>query len=238
MEILFWLSLLFVCYVYFGYPLLLASARRVLRRPINKKYWEPAVSIVIAAYNERESLGKKIQNCLSLDYPKQKLQIIISLDGSTDSSEFLLRTFVSQGVTVVQSRSHHGKAAALNRAMRHATGEIIVFADVRQTFHPAAIRELAAKMQEKKVTLVDLETPTRGKAELFDALREFLAEPPSAGEYPALALKLNMTEGSLRVAVHRLRQRYRALLREEIAQTVEKPAAVDDEIQQLFAALS
>src|SRR4029453_8528677 len=106
MEILFWFSFLFVCYVYFGYPTLLAFARRVMRRPISKKYWEPPVSIVIAAYNERERLEKKIQNCLSLDYPREKVQIIVSLDGSTDGSEFLLRGFASHGVTVVRSRPH------------------------------------------------------------------------------------------------------------------------------------
>src|SRR5262245_58508044 len=104
MELLFWFSFAFVFYIYVGYPLLLVFARRVLRRPINKRYWEPAVSVVIAAYNERDRLAKKIQNCLSLDYPKEKLQIIISLDGSTDGSELLLRRFVSQGVRAVQSR--------------------------------------------------------------------------------------------------------------------------------------
>src|SRR5262245_579740 len=165
MEILFWLSLAFVCYVYLGYPLLLVFARRVRRRPINKRYWEPAVSIVIAAYNERERLAKKIQNCLSLDYPKEKLQIIISLDGSTDGSKFLLRRFVSQGVTVIQSRSHLGKASALNRAMRHATGEIIVFADVRQTFHPAAIRELTANFSDECVGAVSGELILRDEAQ-------------------------------------------------------------------------
>src|SRR3954470_14465832 len=137
METLFWLSFLFICYVYFGYPVLLALARQVMSRRIRKQYWEPPVSIVIAAYNERERLEKKIQNCLSLDYPKDKLQIIVSLDGSTDGSEFLVRGFASQGVTVVKSRSHRGKAAALNSAMAHATGDVVVFGDVRQTFHPA-----------------------------------------------------------------------------------------------------
>ena len=151
METLFWLSLLFICYVYFGYPSLLALARRVTSRPVHKAYCEPSVSIVIAAYNERDRLGKKIQNCLSLDYPKEQLQIIVSLDGSTDGSEFLLRTFASQGVTVVRSRSHRGKPSALNAAMRHATGEIVVFADVRQTFHPAVIRELTANFADDRV---------------------------------------------------------------------------------------
>src|SRR5262245_30826334 len=151
METVFWLSFIFICYVYFGYPSLLALARRVTSRPVHKKYWEPPVSIVIAAYNERDRLEKKIQNCLSLDYPKEKLQIIVSLDGSTDGSEFLLRAFASHGVTVVRSRSHRGKPAALNAAMRHATGEIVLFADVRQTFHTAAIHELTANFADDRV---------------------------------------------------------------------------------------
>jgi poly-beta-1,6-N-acetyl-D-glucosamine synthase len=154
METLFWLSFLFICYVYFGYPSLLALMRRVMSRPIKKAYLEPRVSIVIAAYNERERLEKKIQNCLSLDYPREKLQIIISLDGSTDGSEFLLRGFASQGITVVRSRSHRGKPSALNAAMLRATGEIVVFADVRQTFHPAAIRELVANFADERVGAV------------------------------------------------------------------------------------
>ena len=165
MEILFWLSLLFICYVYFGYPCLLALARRVISRPIHKKDWEPPVSIVIAAYNERERLEKKIQNCLSLDYPKEKLQIIISLDGSTDGSEFLLQAFVPQGITVVRSKSHHGKPSALNGAMRHATGDIVLFADVRQTFHPAAIRELAANFADERVGAVSGELILRDETQ-------------------------------------------------------------------------
>jgi cellulose synthase/poly-beta-1,6-N-acetylglucosamine synthase-like glycosyltransferase len=151
METLFWISLLFIAYVYFGYPFLLGVARRVMSRPVHKKYWEPSVSIVIAAHNERNRLEKKIQNCLALDHPKEKLQIIVSLDGSNDGSEFLLRAFASQGVTVVRSRSHRGKASALNAAMRHATGEIVVFADVRQRFHHAVIRELTANFSDDRV---------------------------------------------------------------------------------------
>jgi cellulose synthase/poly-beta-1,6-N-acetylglucosamine synthase-like glycosyltransferase len=124
----------------------------VTTRPIHKQYWEPPVSIVIAAHNERERLEKKIQNCLSLDYPKDKLQIIVSLDGLSPGSESFL--VPHRGVIVVQSRSHRGKASALNRAMRHATGEIIVFADVRQTFHRAAVRELTANFADSRVGAV------------------------------------------------------------------------------------
>jgi poly-beta-1,6-N-acetyl-D-glucosamine synthase len=154
MEILFWFSFTFVFYVYLGYPFLLALARRLRPRPIDKMYCEPAVSIVIAAHNERERLVKKVQNCLSLDYPREKLQIIVSLDGSNDGSEFLVRRFLSRGIALVHSRSHRGKPSALNNAMRRATGDIVVFADVRQTFHPAAIRELVANFSDERVGAV------------------------------------------------------------------------------------
>lgn len=154
MELLFWLSFILVFYVYLGYPFLLALARRLTIRPVDKVYWEPPVSIVIAAHNERDRIERKVRNCLSMDYPKQKLQIIVSLDGSTDGSEFLLRKFLSRGVVLIHSRAHRGKASALNNAMRRATGDIVVFADVRQTFDSAAIRELVANFADKHVGAV------------------------------------------------------------------------------------
>jgi cellulose synthase/poly-beta-1,6-N-acetylglucosamine synthase-like glycosyltransferase len=154
MELLFWLSFILVFYVYLGYPSLLALARRLTIRPVDKVYWEPPVSIVIAAHNERDRVEKKVRNCLSMDYPRQKLQIIVSLDGSNDGSEFLLRKFLSQGVVLIHSRAHRGKASALNNAMRRATGDIVVFADVRQTFDSAAIRELVANFADKHVGAV------------------------------------------------------------------------------------
>jgi cellulose synthase/poly-beta-1,6-N-acetylglucosamine synthase-like glycosyltransferase len=154
MQTLFWLSFAIVFYVYFGYPALLMVWRRMAARPVKKKYWEPAVSIVIAAHNERQRIEAKLANCFSLDYPKRKLQIIVSLDGPTDGSEFIVWKYVPRGVEMVHSKLHAGKAAALNRALRRATGEIVVFADVRQTFSRNAIRELTANFADKTVGAV------------------------------------------------------------------------------------
>lgn len=98
-------------------------------------------------------------------------------------------------------------------------------------------RRWAMTLMESALERLRSEAAAAGKTHLFSALSEFLAEPPAQGDYPPLAEKLNLTESALRVAVHRMRQRYRALLRDEIAQTVESPGAVDDEIRQLFAAL-
>jgi cellulose synthase/poly-beta-1,6-N-acetylglucosamine synthase-like glycosyltransferase len=121
---------------------------------VKKEYWEPAVTLVIAAHNERQRIEAKLKNCFLLDYPKPKLQIIVSLDGPTDGSEFLVWKYAQQGVEMVYSRQHSGKAVALNRALRRAKGEIVVFADVRQAFDRSAIRELVANFADKDVGAV------------------------------------------------------------------------------------
>src|SRR5262249_41246903 len=144
----------FVVYVYFGYPALLVLWRKLAARPVRKQYCEPAVSIVIAAYNERDRIEQKLNNCLALDYPKRKLQIIVSLDGPTDGTELTVWKYARRSVELVHSKQHLGKAAALNRAMRRAAGEIVVFADVRQMFDRKAVRELVANFADDTVGAV------------------------------------------------------------------------------------
>ena len=151
MEIVFWLSFVFVFYVYVGYPAILVACRKLVARPHRKAYYEPSVSIVIAAHNEIERIEKKLANCFALAYPKRKLQIIVSLDGPTDGTECAVWKYAAQGVEIVHSKEHRGKASALNRAMRRATGEIVVFADVRQTFDDRAVLELTANFADEEV---------------------------------------------------------------------------------------
>ncbi len=153
-EVLFWLSLALVLYVYAGYPAMLVLLRHVAKRPVNKEYRQPDVTIVIAAHNERASIENKLRNCLELDYPRRKLQIIVSLDGPTDGSEFLVWKWAGHGVEMILSKEHKGKAAALNCALRQARGEIIVFADARQLFDRMAIRELVANFSDEQVGAV------------------------------------------------------------------------------------
>jgi cellulose synthase/poly-beta-1,6-N-acetylglucosamine synthase-like glycosyltransferase len=144
-----------VFYVYIGYPALLLLWRRFGGRQVKKKYWEPTVSIVIAVHNERQWIERKLRNCLALDYPKRKLQIIVSLDGPTDGSEFLVwKNYAASGVEMVHSKDHYGKATALNRALRRAKGEIVVFADARQTFDLDVVRELTANFADETVGAV------------------------------------------------------------------------------------
>jgi cellulose synthase/poly-beta-1,6-N-acetylglucosamine synthase-like glycosyltransferase len=154
MRAAFWFSFAFVFYVYLGYPVVLALWRRIHARPVNKRYCEPTVTIVIAARNEKETIERKLQNCLALDYPRHKLQIIVSLDGPTDGSEFIVWKYAGRGIEMVHSKEHAGKAAALNRALRRATGQIVVFADVRQMFRRNVIHELTKNFGDETVGAV------------------------------------------------------------------------------------
>jgi RNA polymerase sigma-70 factor (ECF subfamily) len=95
----------------------------------------------------------------------------------------------------------------------------------------------ATALLDKAFERLRRESIQAGRGELFDRLKRFLAGEPDAGEYGAVAAQLGWTQSSVAVAVHRLRQRYGELVREEIAHTVSEPAGVDAEMRDLFAAL-
>jgi len=153
-ETIFWTALVGIAYVYVGYPLLLLAWRRWGRRPVRKQYHEPSVSLVIAMHNEENNVQRKMRNCFELDYPASKLQVIVSLDAPTDGTEALVRDYAYEGVEVVYSPVHRGKAEALNCGVAIATGEVVLFADARQRFDKQAIRELVANFADPSVGAV------------------------------------------------------------------------------------
>ncbi len=150
-HLLIWSSLAFLLYVHFGYPLLLDLWRRVAGRPVKKGFWEPTVSILIAVHNERDTIEAKLLNCLQLDYPAEKLQIVVALDAPTDGTDAIVSGFDSPMVSSVKLEQHKGKAGALNHAVVVARGEILVFADARQSFDRSALRELVANFHDPEV---------------------------------------------------------------------------------------
>src|SRR5580658_7206072 len=150
-HFLIWSSLTFLFYVHFGYPLLLDAWRRVAGRPVKKGFWEPTVSILIAVHNERNAIQAKLLNCLQLDYPDDKLQIVVALDAPTDGTDTIVAGFDCAMLSVVKLEQHKGKAGALNHALVAARGEILVFADARQSFEHSALRELVANFHDPEV---------------------------------------------------------------------------------------
>lgn len=153
-EIFFWTSFTCIVYVYIGYPLLLVLWRKLLRRPVHKQYRELSVSLVIAMHNERKNAQAKIQNCFDLDYPADKLHVIVSLDAPTDGTDIAVLKYAEQGVDVVYCPVRRGKAEALNCGVAVARGEIVMFADAEQRLEKSAVRELVANFADDSVGAV------------------------------------------------------------------------------------
>jgi biofilm PGA synthesis N-glycosyltransferase PgaC len=151
---IFWLSLALLVYVYFGYPLV-ASLRAALQsKPRHQAPIEPHVSIILSAHNEGARLAARIDNLLALDYPKDRLEILVGSDGSSDDTVERAREYEKQGVKVRPFPERRGKAALINALVPVVGGEIVVFADARQRFDRAALRALVANFADPAVGAV------------------------------------------------------------------------------------
>ena len=153
MKLLFWLCFVLTAYAYFGYTLWLWMYVRLHRRPTLQSHITPAVSIIIAARNEEANLPAKLENLRLLDYPQNRIQIVVASDGSTDRTESILREHLPPLTSVILSESN-GKAYALNEAVEHATGEILVFLDARQFVELNAVSELVSCFADPSVGAV------------------------------------------------------------------------------------
>ena len=110
---------------------------------MRKQAYLPPVSFIISAYNEEAAIGAKLENTLALDYPADRLEVIVVSDGSTDRTEEIVRSFGAR-VKLVSLSGRNGKTMAQNRAVEQATGEILVFSDATTVYEPAALRVLMA----------------------------------------------------------------------------------------------
>jgi cellulose synthase/poly-beta-1,6-N-acetylglucosamine synthase-like glycosyltransferase len=136
------------------YPLLLRvwpfrRAATVLKDP----QWRATVSVVMAVYNGAHFLRAKLESILSLDYPRELMEVLVVSDGSTDQSNAIAGEYAGRGVKLIVV-PRGGKAAALNAAFEHAGGEILFFTDVRQPLDRAALRELVANFADPTVGAV------------------------------------------------------------------------------------
>lgn len=151
---LFWICTGSVLYTYAGYPALLTLLARFRREPGPFPAAEPPVTLLIAAYNEEAEIARKIENSLELDYPRDKLQILIVADGSSDRTPEIAGRYADRGVELMYSPPRKGKMAAINRAMPHARGEIVVFSDANNRYEANVIRELVAPFADPRVGAV------------------------------------------------------------------------------------
>ncbi len=153
----FWVCVLAVGWTYAGYPLLLLIIRRFRSRVSDYRDHDPSVSLIITAYNEEKDIGEKLRMCLSLSYPKQKLNIVVASDKSTDRTHEIVRSFEEDGVGLLVLEERGGKTAAQNAAVKHATGEIIVFTDASTEFDLDTIQRLVSPFSDPRVGCVAAE---------------------------------------------------------------------------------
>lgn len=151
---LFWLSALFVLYVYLGYPLLLTFLARLRRKSVEYLAYLPKVTLLIAAHNEQNVIASKLENAFALSYPKEKLQIIVAADGSDDRTVEIVKGFEARGVELSYQPERRGKMAAINRAMSKVHHEIILFSDANNLYAKETLLELVKPFADPKVGAV------------------------------------------------------------------------------------
>ena len=153
-RVVFWLSGLLIAYTYVLFPVLVVI-RGVLRpRPVRTAPVEPSVTVVITARNEEATIEAKIENVLKLDYPVDRLEVVVLSDGSTDRTVELARSAATRatGIRVrVLDQPATGKARALTAAVPHTRGDILVFSDANSMYAPTALRALVAPFADEAV---------------------------------------------------------------------------------------
>ncbi|HEU5104358.1 MAG TPA: glycosyltransferase family 2 protein [Solirubrobacterales bacterium] len=155
-AIVFWLSAGALVYTHLGYPLVLASLTRLRsssgRAPARQAGGHPneppTVSLIVPAYDEEDVIAAKVANALALDYPRDRLQIVVASDGSRDATSERAR---AAGADLVLELPPGGKVAALNAAAAQATGEVLAFSDANSSWAPDALRQLIDPFEDPKV---------------------------------------------------------------------------------------
>jgi biofilm PGA synthesis N-glycosyltransferase PgaC len=153
-EGLFWCCVSLLSYVYFGYPALIGFLALFRSRPASLEEGCPHASIVVVAHNEGARVEQRISNLLALDYPAERLEILLASDGSTDDTVARARYYASDRLRVIEFESRRGKAGVLNEVIPQARADIVVLADARQRFAPGVVRALVRHFSDPEVGAV------------------------------------------------------------------------------------
>jgi len=153
-EIIFWISVVFVFYAYFGYPIILASISTFKNHPIKKENIRPSVSIIIAVYNEEKRIKGKIENTLIQEYPRDRYEVIVASDCSSDKTDEIVQSYGCNGVKLVRTPERTGKETAQKHAIDIARGDILVFSDVATVLQPDAVSRIVKNFNDETVGCV------------------------------------------------------------------------------------
>ena len=154
-QLLFWVSLALLIYVYVGYPALLAAFGRLRRRTAVSPEGGtlPSVCLIVSAHNEEDVIRQKIENSLALTY-NGRLSIVVASDGSSDRTEAIAREYHDHGAELLHWPVRRGKSAVLNDVVRARREDVIAFTDANSLFAPDAIARLAEPLRSPAVGCV------------------------------------------------------------------------------------
>ncbi|MFN8060111.1 MAG: glycosyltransferase family 2 protein [Vicinamibacterales bacterium] len=159
-----------LAYVYVGYPTLLRVLASAFGRPVERGDIRPRVCLLIAAHNEVEVIEAKLQNALAIDYPRDRLDVVVVSDGSSDGTVESVRRFEDRGVRLLAYDVRRGKAAALNAAIPTIACDVLVFSDANVLLEPDAIRILVRPFADATVGAVSADVILEGeRAALADS---------------------------------------------------------------------
>jgi cellulose synthase/poly-beta-1,6-N-acetylglucosamine synthase-like glycosyltransferase len=153
----FGLSLLGVFWAYFGYPISLILIKAVRRQNVLKGPCDFSVTLIITAFNEEKRIRQKLENSLALEYAKDKLQILVASDGSTDATNEIVRSYKDKGIELLEVVNRGGKENAQKEAVGYARGEVIIFSDVATILEPNGLQEIVANFADPSVGCVSSE---------------------------------------------------------------------------------
>jgi cellulose synthase/poly-beta-1,6-N-acetylglucosamine synthase-like glycosyltransferase len=150
LRVVFWGSLGALAWTHAGYPATAAVVARVRRRAIRKEPFEPSVAVIVAAHDEEAVIERRVENLRALDYPADRLEVVVSSDASTDRTEEVAE---AAGARVVRN-PRGGKVAAQDRAVRETESEIVAFSDANATWAPDALLKLVRNFTDPEVGYV------------------------------------------------------------------------------------
>ncbi len=150
-QVIFWLAIAALVYVYAGYPILVYLVSLIFPKKIKRAAFEPQVTILITAYNEEKAIRQKLQNTLEIDYPKEKLEILVASDGSTDQTDEIVKEFAKYGVKLFRQEGRVGKTVTQNNAVEISTGEIILFSDATTDYKFDVLREILPNFADESI---------------------------------------------------------------------------------------
>jgi cellulose synthase/poly-beta-1,6-N-acetylglucosamine synthase-like glycosyltransferase len=154
MEYIFWTTLFLAFHAYFGYPLSLWFISCFKSNTTFKAPIEPYVSLIITACNEERRIKEKMENTIAIEYPREKLQVLVASDGSTDGTNEIVNTYSERGIELLPFLERRGKENAQKDAVSKATGEIIIFSDVATIIDPGGLRTIVANFADPTVGCV------------------------------------------------------------------------------------